>query len=69
MWRGGYTFIYPLIPLHMYNKMKKSLIIKEEIHTMLKKHCDDKGLKMNKLVENLIIKYVEDGSENKDIPS
>ena len=43
--------------------MKKSLIIKAEVHTILKQHCDDKGLKINKVVENLIIKYVED--ENK----
>jgi hypothetical protein len=40
--------------------MKKSLIIKKEIHTILKQHCDVKGLKINKVIENLIIKYVED---------
>jgi hypothetical protein len=40
--------------------MKKSLIIKTEVHTILKQHCDGKGLKINKVVENLIIKYVED---------
>ena len=27
---------------------------------MLKKHCNDKGLKLNKVVENLIVKYVKD---------
>jgi hypothetical protein len=44
--------------------MKKSLIIKEEIHTLLKEHCNDKGLKLNKVVENLIIKYVENEKRN-----
>lgn len=43
--------------------MKKSLIIKEEIHTQLKKHCDEKGLKINKVIENLIIKYINNGKE------
>lgn len=43
--------------------MKKSLIIKEEIHTQLKKYCDEKGLKINKVVENLIIKHIEDEKE------
>jgi hypothetical protein len=43
--------------------MKKSLIINEEIHTQLKKHCGEKGLKINKVVENLIIKYIKDGKK------
>jgi len=43
--------------------MKKSLIIKEEVHSMLKEYCNDKGLKINKMVENLIIKHVKDESE------
>lgn len=30
---------------------------------MLKEHCNDKGLKLNKVVENLIIKYVKDEKE------
>lgn len=47
--------------------MKKSLIIKEEIHTMLKEYCNDKGLKINKVIENLIIKYIKDEKENRDI--
>ena len=33
---------------------------------MLKEYCNDKGLKLNKVVENLIIKYVKD--ENKKMP-
>lgn len=43
--------------------MKKSLIIKEEIHTQLKKYCDEKGLKINKVIEILIIKYIRDERE------
>ena len=43
--------------------MKKSLIIKEEIHTMLKNYCDERGLKINKVVENLITKYIKDENE------
>lgn len=43
--------------------MKKSLIIKEETHTQLKKYCDEKGLKINKVVEILIIKYIRDERE------
>lgn len=27
---------------------------------MLKEYCDGKGLKINKVVENLIIKHIED---------
>lgn len=30
---------------------------------MLKEHCNDKGLKLNKVVENLIVKYVKDENE------
>jgi len=44
--------------------MKKSLIIKEEIHIQLKKHCDENGLKIQKLIEKLIIKYLENDREN-----
>ena len=40
--------------------MKKSLLIKEEIHKQLKKYCDEEGLKINRLIENLIIKYLDD---------
>jgi hypothetical protein len=53
----------------MYNKMKKSLIIKENVHTMLKEYCDGKGLKINKVVENLIIKHIEDEKNNQNIPN
>lgn len=45
----------------MYNKMKKSLIIKEEIHSQLKQYCDEQGIKINKLIENLIIQYLKNG--------
>jgi predicted DNA-binding ribbon-helix-helix protein len=40
--------------------MKKSLIIEEKIHTLLKEYCDKESLKINKLVEKLIIKHIED---------
>jgi hypothetical protein len=49
--------------------MKKSLIIKKEVHIMLKEHCDKKGLKLSWLVEDLIIKYIEDERKNKNIPN
>ena len=47
--------------------MKKSLIIKEEVHTQLKQYCDERGIKINKLIENLIINYLknEQKIENK----
>ena len=57
-----------IYPYNMYNKMKKSIIIKEEIHTQLKQYCDDNGLKLQKLVENLIIKHIKNGEE-KEMPS
>lgn len=47
-------------PFNIYNKMKKSIIIKEEIHTQLKKYCDENGLKLQKFVENLILKNIKD---------
>jgi len=47
-------------PFNIYNKMKKSIIIKEEVHTQLKKYCDDNGLKLQKFVENLILKNIKD---------
>ncbi len=43
--------------------MKKSIIINEEVHTQLKQYCDENGLKLQKLVEQIIIKYVENGRE------
>jgi hypothetical protein len=44
--------------------MKKSLIIKEEIHTMLKEYCDNNGMKMHRVIENLIIKYIKNEEKN-----
>jgi antitoxin component of RelBE/YafQ-DinJ toxin-antitoxin module len=41
--------------------MKKSLIIKEEIHAQLKKYCDERGLKISKVIEILIINYIKNG--------
>jgi len=39
--------------------MKKSLIIKEEVHIQLKQYCDEHGIKINKLMENLIVNYLK----------
>jgi len=47
--------------------MKKSIIIREEVHTQLKQYCDENGLKLQKLVEQIIIKYVENGREKKEM--
>ena len=47
--------------------MKKSIIINEEVHFQLKKYCDENGLKLQKLVEQIIIKYVENGSKKRKI--
>jgi len=46
--------------------MKKSILIKEEIHSQIKSHCDEKGLKLNKLIENLIINYIKDGKDKEN---
>ena len=48
--------------------MKKSIIISEEVHTQLKQYCDENGLKLQKLVEQIIIRYIENGEE-KEMPS
>ena len=40
--------------------MKKSIIIKEEVHKHLKKYCDENCLKLQKFVENLILKNIKD---------
>jgi hypothetical protein len=42
----------------------KNLKISEESHTILKKYCMKKGLKIHKFLENLII---ENCSEKKDL--
>ena len=41
----------------------KSILIKDEIHSQLKKYCDEKGLKINKMVEIMIIKYLKDEND------
>jgi len=46
--------------------MKKSILIKEEIHSQIKSYCDEKGLKLNKLIENLIINYIKDEKDKED---
>jgi hypothetical protein len=47
--------------------MKKSIIINEEVHFQLKQYCDENGLKLQKLVEQIIIKYVGNGSKKRKI--
>jgi hypothetical protein len=42
----------------------KNLKISENTHSILKKYCDNKGLKINKFVETLII---ENCKEKKDL--
>jgi hypothetical protein len=37
----------------------KAIQIDVKIHKQLKKHCDDNGLKMQKLVEKIIINEIE----------
>jgi hypothetical protein len=37
-------------------KKIKNIKISEETHQLLKTYCDDKGLKLYKFLENLIIK-------------
>ena len=38
----------------------KSLHIEEDLHTVFKRTCEKKGLKLNKLVEVLILKWLEE---------
>jgi hypothetical protein len=38
----------------------KSIQIDSEIHSQLKKYCDIKGLKLQKLIEKLILKGIKD---------
>ena len=40
----------------MNNKKIKNLKIDPEVHNILKKYCDENGLKMYKFLESLIIK-------------
>ena len=48
----------------MKNKEIKNLKISPEVHLILKKYCEKKGLKIYKFLENLII---ETCNEKKDI--
>lgn len=38
----------------------KSLQIENELHTVFKRLCEKRGYKMNKLVESLILKWLEE---------
>jgi hypothetical protein len=45
-------------------KKIKNLKIDEDVHNVLKKYCDNRGIKMYKFLENLIL---EKCKEKKDI--
>jgi hypothetical protein len=57
MVRKKSTFFLPIT----FYKMKKikNLKISEETHNLLKKYCEENGLKMYKFLENLIKKNCE----------
>ena len=40
-------------------QITKAIQIDIKIHEQLKQYCDDNGLKMQKLIEKLIIKHIE----------
>ena len=40
-------------------QITKAIQIDIKIHEQLKQYCDDNGLKMQKLIEKLIIKQIE----------
>lgn len=42
----------------------KAIQVKSEIHSQIKQHCDEKGLKLQALVEKLIVKYLENEKGN-----
>jgi hypothetical protein len=48
-------------------QITKAIQIDIKIHKQLKQYCDDNGLKMQKLIEKLIIKQIENESKNSDI--
>ena len=43
-----------------YNKKIKNLKIDSEVHEVLKKYCDKRGLKIYKFLESLIIEKCKD---------
>jgi hypothetical protein len=42
----------------MINMKTKAIQIEDQIHNQLKQYCDDKGLKIQKLVEKLIMNEI-----------
>lgn len=42
----------------------KSIQVEPQIHEQLKNYCDENGLKMQKLVEKLIINEIEKDNRN-----
>ena len=49
---------------NIYQNEIKNIKISKEVHTVLKKYCDKKGIKIYKFLENLIL---EKCKEKKDI--
>jgi predicted HicB family RNase H-like nuclease len=42
------------------NKKLKSVHLNEDLHKIFVEHCDKEGLKINRLVEKLIEKYLRE---------
>ena len=61
---GEILFCLFSAPMSKDNKMIKNLKIDPEVHAVLKKYCDKRGLKMYKFLESLIL---EKCTEKKDI--
>lgn len=60
-----YDFILPFFcPMNKEVKKIKNLKIDEDVHIVLKKYCDKRGIKMYKFLENLIL---EKCKEKKDV--
>jgi hypothetical protein len=47
-------------------QITKAIQIDIKIHEQLKQYCDDNGLKMQKLIEKLIIKQIENEYQSKN---
>ncbi len=47
-------------------KRLKSVHINNELHKIFVEHCDEEGLKINRLVEKLIEKYLIDFTKSKE---
>jgi hypothetical protein len=61
---GKILFCLFSAPMSKDNKKIKNLKIDSEVHEVLKKYCDKRGIKMYRFLENLIM---EKCKEKKDI--